>query len=197
MNWQAIIEFIGGATAISLTLGYLGKKTIEAFIAGRVESYKSHLEKIALEHSVRFSSLHLKRAEIIAEIYELLSEVENQARLLATPVMEICEPPRGITYQSTASLYYRLYEKYNKTRIYFPDDICLLIDKFLTQSRKAISFYKVAEQVSMQDPKGENKKLQEELQTKFMDVWEEVEENVPSARIAIETEFRKILGVAK
>ncbi len=197
MEWQAIIEFLGGATAISLTLGYLGRKAIEAFIAGQVESYKSDLEKIALEHSVRFSSLHSKRAEIIAEIYELLSDVENQARLLATPVMESGEPPRSVTYQSTANLYYRLYEKYNKTRIYFPDDICQLIDKFLTQSRKAISFYKLAEQVSMQDPEGNHKKLQEDLQTKFMEVWEEVEENVPKARIAIESEFRKILGVAK
>lgn len=94
-------------------------------------------------------------------------------------------------------MYYRLYEKYNKARIYFPDDICQLIDKFLTQSEKVISFYKVAEQLSIQDPKGENKKLQEELQTKFMELWEEVEENVPKARIAIESEFRKILGAAK
>lgn len=196
MQWQEIIEFLGGATAISLTLGYLGKKAIESFIAGRVESYKSDLEKITLEHSVRFSSLHSKRAEIIAEIYELLSDVENQARLLATPIMENGELPRNITYQSTASLYYRLYEKYNKTRIYFPEDICQLIDKFLTQSRKPISFYKVAGQVSSQDPEGKQKALQDDLQKKFMEVWEEVEENVPKARIAIETEFRKILGVA-
>ncbi|MEI7996179.1 MAG: hypothetical protein WCH01_14885 [Methylococcaceae bacterium] len=55
----------------------------------------------------------------------------------------------------------------------------------------------MAEQLSIQDPKGENKKLQEELQTKFMELWEEVEENVPKARIAIESEFRKILGAAK
>ncbi|MEI7996178.1 MAG: hypothetical protein WCH01_14880 [Methylococcaceae bacterium] len=94
MQWQAIIEFLGGATAISLLLGYLGRQAIEAFITGRVESYKSDLEKFPLEHSVRFSSLHSKRAEIIAEIYELLSDVENQARLLATPVLEIGEPPK-------------------------------------------------------------------------------------------------------
>jgi len=49
----------------------------------------------------------------------------------------------------------------------------------------------------MQDPEGSNKRLQEDLQTKFMEVWEEVEENVPEARIAIEKEFRKILGVTK
>ncbi|MCK9622127.1 MAG: hypothetical protein M0R47_16525 [Methylobacter sp.] len=150
-----------------------------------------------MEHSVRFSSLHSKRAEIIAEIYELLSAVENQARLLATPAMENGEPPRNETYKSTASSYYRLYEKYNKTRIYFPDNICQMIDKFLTQSKNPISFYKLAEQTSMQDPEGSNKRLQEDLQTKFMEVWEEVEENVPEARIAIEKEFRKILGVTK
>ncbi len=165
------------------------------FIAGRIESHKSNLEKITLEHSVRFSSLHSKRAEIIAEIYELLSDVENQARLLANPLLESGEPPMSITYQSTARLYYQLYEKYNKSRIYFPGDICQLIDKFLTESNKAISFYKLAERVSMQDPTGERQVLQEQLQAKFFEIWEEVEENVPKARVAIESEFRKILGV--
>jgi hypothetical protein len=37
MDWQEIIKFLGSATTIALTLGYLGRKAIEAFIAGRVE----------------------------------------------------------------------------------------------------------------------------------------------------------------
>jgi hypothetical protein len=55
----------------------------------------------------------------------------------------------------------------------------------------------VAEQVSLQDPAGKQKGLQDDLQRKFMEVWKEVEENVPKARVAIESEFRKIPGVAK
>lgn len=195
MQLQEIVEFLGGVTAISFTIGYLGKKAIEAFLASRVEEYKSNLEKIAFEHSVQFSRLHSKRAEIIAEIYELLSDIENQARLLTTPIIGDGEPPRNITYQSTVELFYQLNEKYNKSRIYFPDEICKLIDKFLNQSRRSVSFYNVAYQVSKQDPEGHQEKLQNDLKEKFMEVWEEIEGNLPKARRAIEIEFRKILGV--
>ena len=65
MQWQEIIEFLGGTTAISLTVGFLGKKAIEAYLAGRIEAYKNNLEKIANEHAVRFQRLHTERAEIV------------------------------------------------------------------------------------------------------------------------------------
>lgn len=195
MLWQELLQFLGGATAISLTISYLGRKAIDSFMLGRIESYKANLEKIATEHSIRFSSLHSKRAEIIAEIYELLSDVENHSRLLATPIREQSEPPREITYQNTATLIYKLHAKYNKTRIYFPQEICDLMDKFIKQSKSPLNFYQIAIQVSKQDPKEQQTELQNDLREKFMAIWEEVETNVPIARKAIEQEFRKILGV--
>ena len=45
MQWPEIIEFLGGAAAIAGTVAFLGKKAIEAYLAGRVEAYKSNLEK--------------------------------------------------------------------------------------------------------------------------------------------------------
>jgi hypothetical protein len=50
MNWQPIIEFLGGATAISLVLGYLGKRAIDSYASGRLEAYKSELELLSNEH---------------------------------------------------------------------------------------------------------------------------------------------------
>jgi hypothetical protein len=195
MQWQEVVNFLGEASLISLTIAYLGKKAIESFIAGRIQAYKSNLERIATEHAIQFASLHSRRAEVIAEVYELLSDVENKARLLATPIMESGESPRNITYQSTASLLDQLFEKYNKTRIYFAEETCELIAKFINQSRLPVSFYQVAMQVAEQGPEGKEEELQKDLQKKFMKVWEEVEANVPSARKAVEREFRKILGV--
>jgi len=50
MNWQTIIEFLGGAAAISAVLGYLGKKAIDSFAAGRLEFLKNELELLSNEH---------------------------------------------------------------------------------------------------------------------------------------------------
>ena len=44
MNWGPIVEFLGGAAAISLALAYLGKSAIDSFASGRLEAYRSELE---------------------------------------------------------------------------------------------------------------------------------------------------------
>ena len=46
MNWGPIVEFLGGVTAISLALGYLGKRAIESFASYRLEAYKSELTQL-------------------------------------------------------------------------------------------------------------------------------------------------------
>ena len=58
MNWQAVIEFLGGAVAISMLLGYLGKRAIDSYASGRLEAYKSELELLSNE---RLDALTRKR----------------------------------------------------------------------------------------------------------------------------------------
>jgi hypothetical protein len=69
MNWQGLLEFLGGTTAISVTIGFLGKKAIEGYISDKIEAYKSELQRITTEHSVRFQRLHAERAEVIKHLY--------------------------------------------------------------------------------------------------------------------------------
>lgn len=121
--------------------------------------------------------------------------MENQARLLATPLIEPEEPPRAETYKITAELIYKLFEMHNKYRIYLTEDTCQKLDEFIQQSKLPLSFFKVVNQANTQDPDGKNTVLQNELKDKFMEVWEEVEIKVPNARKAVEVEFRKTLGV--
>jgi hypothetical protein len=106
MSWEDLVKYLGGVSAISLTIAYLGKKAIDSFIAGRIQSYKSNLERIATEHSIQFSSLHSRRAEVIAEIYELLSEVETKARVLSTNIVENDEVPEIQFYNVVSDLLY-------------------------------------------------------------------------------------------
>lgn len=61
MQWQEIIEFLGGATVFGVVIAYLGKTGIDAFVSGRTELYKKDLERIAAEHAVRFQRLQSER----------------------------------------------------------------------------------------------------------------------------------------
>jgi len=192
----SVIAYLGGGAVVILGFSsWLGKLWAKRILYKEIEELKSRYKIIEAEHSIKFASLHSRRADVIAEIYSLLSEVENQSRLLANPLIEPEEPPKTEIYRKTTSLIYKLFETYDKYRIYLTEDTCSKIDEFIQQSRLPLSFFKVINQVNSQDPQRENTKLQQELKDKFMKVWEEVETKVPNAKKAVEIEFRKTLGM--
>jgi len=41
MNWQGLLEFFGGAAAISATFAFLGKKAIEVFLTAELKPTKA------------------------------------------------------------------------------------------------------------------------------------------------------------
>ena len=77
MNWQEIISFLGGASIFATLIGFIGKTAIDAYVAGRVESYKSDLEKITVEHTIRFQRLHGERADVIKSVYTHISNLDE------------------------------------------------------------------------------------------------------------------------
>jgi hypothetical protein len=83
----AVISSVGGASLIILALStWLGKVWAKRLMqnevskhAEKLESLKSELKKLETEHIVKFTGLHEKQAEIIAQLYNKLYEV-NQCR---------------------------------------------------------------------------------------------------------------------
>jgi hypothetical protein len=92
VNWTTIISCFGGSIAFFGAAAWLAKSLVTHLLRKDVESFKAQLqfdknlmmdkfradlEKASLEHRVRFSKLHEKRAEVIAELYSLIV-VANQ-----------------------------------------------------------------------------------------------------------------------
>lgn len=85
--WQTILLSFGGNAALLAVLGLLGKSLLEKLITrdtihfeaklkatsdAAIERLKSDLQLRTIEYQVRFSRLHEKSAETIAETYALL-----------------------------------------------------------------------------------------------------------------------------
>jgi len=188
-----IIANLGGGAVIILALSsWLGKVWAKRILNNEIEEIRNKFKIIESEHSIKFSSLHSKRGEVIAEIYSLLSEVEIKSRILATPILESGERSKEETYIETASLINDLFEKFNKYKIYLSEDTCEKIDDFINKSNIPMGFFRVIQHTQNQDPTGEL--FKKDISEKYMKVWEEVELKVPQARKAVEAEFRKILG---
>src|SRR5690606_27647479 len=98
--WQTIVLALGGNLALVAVLGWLSKSLISQLLAKDIESFKialksesesaseklrHELEKAMIEHQVRFSKLHEKRAEVIAELYSLLVQAYWDLQSFVSP----------------------------------------------------------------------------------------------------------------
>ncbi len=195
MQWKEIIEFLGGTTAISLTFGFLGKKAIEAYLAGRIEAYKNNLEKIAYEHTVRFKRLHTERAEIVKIIYEKLVFLDDTLCSTLRFLQRVDEPSLKDKVDKLSDQFNELREYFLPKRIFFEKKLCELIDKILESAKDV--FYDIT--TLPVDPKGKPYKYDKELLRERHDFWEKArgihKNEIYQLKTELENEFRTILGV--
>lgn len=82
LNWEdifkivtAVLGAVGSASAIMFGLSsWLGK----VWASRILQKEKAALDRLSYEHQVKFSSLHEKQAEVIAETYSLVRDVYNR-----------------------------------------------------------------------------------------------------------------------
>ena len=208
INWQEVITTVGttvgGGGVLLAAAAWLTKTLLtnrmardaEAFrfrlqadADTEVERLKSALQIVAVEHQVRFSKLHEKRAEVIAELYNLMARllldgqrfVFTGGRAGASPQEEY-----AAMEQKTREFLFFL----DTHRIYLPNRICILLDDYVDKLRKVI--IPVGVYGGIDNP---TERTMSEKNTVFMKAWEAFEKDIPDAKRVLETEFRAMLGV--
>lgn len=133
-----ILKLIGGPTAVAAVLIYLGKFIINATKDTALQTHQSNLDKIKIEHQVKFSKMHEKRAQVIAELYSALYDTELALRFLVSPNQgpEWTEDKERIkkAYDSRLEAQ-RILER---NRIYFSESFAEEVSKILKDSLSII-----------------------------------------------------------
>lgn len=195
MQWQEIIEFLGSATAISLTVGYLGKKAIEAYLAGRVEAYKSNLEKLTSEHTIRFQRLHSERAEVIKDLYAKLANLDDTLHSILRPFQAVGEPALAEKVSKLSDQFNDMREYFLPRRIFFEESTCTLIDSIFELAKGVfidITTYPV-------DPTAPECRYNREVLKERHEFWDKARtthsKEIAELKSKLENEFRSILGI--
>jgi len=206
INWQVLLTTLGGGTAILAATAWLIRTALnhaltrdaEAFKARlkadsdvEIEKLKSSLQMVAFEHQTRFSSLHAKRAEVIAEIYSQMVEVEQHGKRFV--YVDVFDETRQEAYSETMKRLVEFYFFLEKRRIYLPESICALMQKFVDTIRKSVIRTNIYEPI---EPAFNSKVLEEKVKV-IQEVSEAFEGSIPAARAALESEFRRLLGVER
>jgi hypothetical protein len=187
--WQAILVAFGGNAALLLVLGFLGRSLLSHTLDKDLEKFKGQLQLTAMEHEIRFGRLHVKRAEVIAELYKLLVKATWEAESFTSPIERAGEPDKKQKYISAINAIAEYYRFFDQHRIYISPNLCAKLESFAEKLRapvKRFGLWVTQEHLADMAPK--------EKFDAWWSAWESVKNDVPELRAAIEEEFRKLLG---
>lgn len=195
MRWQEILEYFLSASVFGAVIAYLGKTAIDAFVAGRIESYKKNLERITAEHAVRFQRLHSDRADIIRTLYEKLSKLDDVLMSTLAPFQPVNDASLEKKVQLLANHYREARDYFVPRRIFFDAETCSQVDRVL-EIASGIFFDVTVHEIDV------NNKLYEYDRGVLMErhiFWEKArashKNDFVSLKQSLENQFRSLLGI--
>jgi hypothetical protein len=150
----------------------------------QIERLRSSLQLTAFEQQVRFSRLHARRATIIAKLYKLLNEVPRYAGTY------ILKDPYDLENERAAKeKVYELYIFIENHRIYFPANVCNLLDVFSKKLSHSITHFSLYWTIA--SPTEATRLDQRRI---LLEAVQLLETDLPAMKRELEAEFRKLLG---
>lgn len=206
--WQSVLLAIGGNAALLAIMGYLAKAVFDGMLArdtkrfeaelkaksdSAIERLKSDLQLRTIEHQVRFSRLHEKRATAIAELYSLLIEALWEAESFLSPVEFVGEPSKHEKNATARNKLVDLYRHFDKHRIYLPVEQCNALQELISTVRTHVISYGNWLPYDGESLPDHARKEQHET---WQRGWDAIRNQIPKARESLEAEFRALLGAS-
>ena len=204
--WQTILLAFGGNAALLAILVWAAKSLTSQWLTKDIERFKisvkseadatserlkNRLQMSAHEHQVKFSTLHEKRADVVAELYGLLVQSHWDIASFVSPMEWAGEPNKQKKYVTAMNSVADFYQFFDKHRIYIPEDLCGKMDTFVQgMKQKAIGFgvYMRYEDTALSEHQIEKKHMA------WTEAWEHIGTSVPEAKTALEVHLRTLLG---
>jgi len=207
MEFFKIFLLAIGSQALVLTvIGYLARSLIAQLLAKDLETFKttikiegereiqkiSHeLEKKSIEHHVRFSRLHEKRAEIIATLYSMIVQAHMHLEKVIDPREFMGDPSKMDQMDNAYRSVSEFYSYFNKNRIYLPEYLCNQTNSFVQEMHANCLEYFMYARYTEKALNEDLRKKRSDAGIKALKYFQEV---VPNAKSALENELRTILG---
>jgi hypothetical protein len=153
-----------------------------------IERLRSQLNIIAAQGNFKFTKLHEKRAETIAEIYALLADFH----FLLSEYTKAFEPsggkPRSVRRDETVNAHWAFIELYRKKKLFLPKSVAEKIDDL--DRRLRINYHNFFYEVdSMQAAK-----INIDVVPRWFEVNDEMSRIIKPALEELEHDFRVLLG---
>ncbi len=149
-----------------------------------LERLRSQLNTVTVEHEIRFSRLHEKRADAIAQTYSDLAELYDNLKDYVRLSGYVGEPSKTERFQKIVKAQNKFYATYSPNRIFFPKPIADALTGINRQCMDAATDF----QRSVSDNPTTN-----EMKT-WNTIATHVKNDIQRELINLENEFRILLG---
>lgn len=149
-----------------------------------IERLRSQLNITGLEHGVRFSKLHEKRAEVIAETYALLKELSFRVGDLVKIFELAGDSSRDERRNAAAKAHENFHSYYTAKLIFFPRATASKLEEINIQFVKNFNEFVFTVERSKGIDTTRN----------WIEIFNRVNDEIPVALKELESEFRKLLG---
>jgi hypothetical protein len=193
---QTVVTIILTPTLIVGGLVFILRKLFEQLLSRDIENYKAKLQ-IEFEHSklrlenelqarlfefqTKFSLYRQAQAEVIGELYEILSETEMIVSSLVNPVQSHDRKTQPERIDEAEEQKVRLARFLNKKRIYLDENVCQKMDTVIVALQKALVRFEGSQRGPL-------------ILEMWHDAWKVMEEEVPPIKRALERAFRQALS---
>lgn len=153
MDWQSVLQNIGSFAFASGTISFLIKVLFEKLLSTDIENhknklaleqesfkgklaldlekYKEELKRTSLEHEVKFTRLHEKRATVISQLYKRIVELDKATNILNFELNSQEGKEKSVQTTTIENLYNcfnGFYGYFADNQIFFSSRICDLIN---------------------------------------------------------------------
>jgi gas vesicle protein len=220
--WKEVLIAIGGNATILIVLAFLARSLLQTWLNKDVKKFETGLATVAnselerlrfelkagadaslerlrmqlheksLEHQVRFSKLHERRAEAIEELYSSLVDTQLAARLYIV----VTGHDDSVRKEESGKIHRKLYNLYSlaeRRRIYLPPPICASLDEFQKTLHKAVTAVDVYSEVTS----SASERVVGDREQAIFGAVQAIEEKIPKMRRDLEDEIRRMLGGEK
>jgi len=156
------------------------RSQLERDRGAELERLRATLQRIAIENQVRFSRLHDRRAEIIAEVYAKLDDLHHAFKEWSRHALMPGEDEHSLeTYEKGALEKHNAFAVfYSRNAIWLDRKTCEAIDAILDTFRSSFL------SLSTYAPPRQR-----------LEALKEIHDKIPDARVLLERRFREMLGV--
>jgi len=212
MDWNSIITFFVSAGAITVAIVYIGKRIVDksldiavekykGALALELETHKKQLDKILIEHQIKFGKLHQDRLDVIKLFNTKLIDIQ----IALEEFISFWQGPEHLydtkKEEKARMELDKLTVLLEINQIYFNQNLCnklkdiatkgnKFVRKMVLLKREGLTYKEILEKDRM-TPIAEDQTHTE----KWLALEIEVNEKITEARAEMTNEFRKLIGV--